>query len=181
MNKVIITNDINRLLETLEYDELILRDELKVEDIEEIKRIAYIAEKNKKTIVIAAKKYNIYAQNAFLKLLEESPKNVEFILITDSKHKLLDTVLSRLVLEKRKFETALPEIDIQNITNDLIFDLMQKDFQKEEILAVLKELLKKETDEEKLKALNDAVLMIEFNIDKKAVLAYVLMAFKERR
>ncbi|WP_457560863.1 DNA polymerase III subunit delta' [Caminibacter sp.] len=181
MNRVIITNDFEKLLNEIEYDELILRDELKVEDVEEIKRIAYIAEKHKKIIAIAAKKFNIYAQNALLKLLEESPKNVEFVLITDSKYKLLDTILSRLVLEKKTFESEKKEFEIQNITNDLIFNLLQKELEKEEIQAIFKELLKKEVNEEKLKAINDALLMLELNIDKKAVLSYVLLAFKERR
>ena len=181
MNKVIITNDFEKLLNEINYDELILRDELKVEDVEEIKRLAYIAEKNKKTIAIVAKKFNIYAQNALLKLLEESPKNVEFLLVSDSKYKLLDTVISRLVLEKKIFEKETSKIDIQNITNDFIFDLLNKDLEKEEIQAVFKELLKKESDEERLKAINDALLMLELNIDKKAVLAFVLLAFKERR
>ena len=181
MNRVIITNDFEKIIDNLKYSEFFLRDELKIEDVEEIKRVAYIAEKEKKTIVIAAKKFNIYAQNALLKLLEESPKNVEFILITDSKYKLLDTILSRLVLEKKFFQKEIEHISIQNITNDLIFDLLQKDLEKEEIKEIFKELLKKETNEERLKAINDALLMIELNIDKKAVFSYVLMVFKERK
>ncbi len=181
MNKAIITNNFEKLINELSYDELIFVDELKVENVEEIKRLAYIAENKKKVIVIAAKKYNVFAQNALLKLLEESPKNVEFILITDSKYKLLDTVLSRLVVEKKTYEVEDRKFEIKTITNELILELLNKDLEKEEIKAIFKELLKKEVNEEKLKAINDALLMLEFNIDKKSILTYVLLAFKERK
>ncbi len=181
MNRAIITNDFEKLLNRTEYNELIQADELKVEHIAQIRHIAYIAEKEKKTILIMAKKYNVYAQNAFLKLLEETPDNVEFIVVTDSKYKLLDTVLSRLQTEKIFFEPEKKQISISKISNDFIFDMLKKDMEKDDIKTFLKELLSKETDEEKLKLINDAILMLELNIDKKAVLAAVLLSFKEKR
>jgi DNA polymerase-3 subunit delta' len=179
--KIVITNDFEKAIEEIKPDVVFKKDELKVEDVREIKKEAYIAEEKTKTILIAAKKYNIYAQNALLKLLEESPRNVEFVLLSDSKYKLLDTILSRLVLEKRVFEKEEKKFDIQSITNDLIFDFLQKDLQKEEIIAVLKELLHKAKNEEQLELINKALLMLELNIDKKAVLSMVFLAFKERK
>ena len=41
-------------------------------------------------------------------------------------------------------------------------------------------LIKKAKNEEQLKIINDALLMIELNIDLKAVISMVLLAFKER-
>jgi len=181
LNRVIITNDFEKVLQEIEANEVVLKEEFKVEDVEELKKKAFIAEKDKKIILIAAKKYNIYAQNALLKLLEESPKNVEFILLSDSKYKLLDTVLSRLVLEKRIFEKTQTFNKIENITNDFIFDTLQKELSKEEIIGLLKELLKKADNEEQLKIINDALLMLELNIDKKAILSMLFLAFKERK
>ena len=180
MNKIIITNDFEKAINDINYDVLFLRDELKVEDVAEIKKEAYIAEKNKKTILIAAKKYNIYAQNALLKILEESPKNIEFILLALSKYNLLDTILSRLVIEKKIYQKEEITPDIQNITNSFIFELLKKDLTKDEVVAILKELTKKAKNEEQLKIINDALLMIELNIDLKAVISMVLLAFKER-
>ncbi len=49
-------------------------------------------------IINEAQRMNEQAQNAFLKVLEEPPKNVVFILIVPSKSMLLDTVISRCVL-----------------------------------------------------------------------------------
>ncbi|MBE6809575.1 MAG: hypothetical protein E7521_00775 [Ruminococcaceae bacterium] len=45
-----------------------------------------------------AHRMNEQAQNALLKVLEEPPKNVIFILLTPSKTLLLDTIISRCVL-----------------------------------------------------------------------------------
>ena len=43
---------------------------------------------------------SIPAQNSFLKLLEEPPSNVQFILSTDNKNRLLPTILSRVKIVK---------------------------------------------------------------------------------
>jgi len=181
LNKVIITNDFEKVIKDTLYDEIVLRDELKIEDVREIKKLAYIAEKEKKVILIVAEKYNVYAQNALLKLLEESPKNIEFILLAKSKYALLDTILSRLILERRFFEKEIKEIEIKNISNSFIFELLKKDLEKEDVKSILKSLLKIAKNEDELKIINDAILMIELNIDLKAVLSMVMLEFKERK
>jgi hypothetical protein len=43
---------------------------------------------------------SIPAQNSFLKLLEEPPSNVQFILSTDNKNRLLPTIISRVKIVK---------------------------------------------------------------------------------
>ncbi|MEK7634163.1 MAG: hypothetical protein AAB437_04950 [Patescibacteria group bacterium] len=43
---------------------------------------------------------SIAAQNSFLKLLEEPPSNVQFILSTDNKNRLLPTIISRVKIIK---------------------------------------------------------------------------------
>ena len=97
-----------------------------------------------------------------------------------SKYNLLDTILSRLVIEKKIYQKEEITPDIQNITNSFIFELLKKDLTKDEVVAILKELTKKAKNEEQLKIINDALLMIELNIDLKAVISMVLLAFKER-
>ena len=178
--KIIITDDFEKILKEGDFDVSFLKDEFKVEDVEEVKKEAFIAEKNKKTILIGAKKYNVFAQNALLKLLEEPPKNIDFVLLALSKYYLLDTILSRLPVEKKFFNKDENELEIKSITNDFIYEYFKKDLDKEEIKSVLKSLLKKAKNEEQLKIINDALLMLEFNIDKKAVISMVFLAFKER-
>ena len=177
MSRAIITNNIDKLLEELE-GEIIRKDEIKIEDVREIEKFAYITEKNKKQIIIAAEKFNIFAQNALLKLIEEPPKNVDFILITKSKYSLIDTILSRVYIEKRLFEEN-SEFELKNITNEYILELLTSDLEKEDIKKILKAIIKKKNlSEECLKIINDALIMLELNIDKEAVLSLVMLCLK---
>ena len=76
---------------------------IKVEDIRELSRTAAVYPNDgerKAYVIYHAEKMNPAAQNAFLKLLEEPPSFVTFILCTENKYKLLDTVLSRCVCLK---------------------------------------------------------------------------------
>lgn len=54
------------------------------------------------------------AQNAFLKLLEEPPQNVYFILLCESVQKLLVTILSRCTVVRLKNEIKLDRPAIEN-------------------------------------------------------------------
>ncbi len=177
MSKAIITNNIDKLLKELD-GEIIRKDEIKIEDVREIEKIAYITERNKKNIIIAAEKFNIYAQNALLKLIEEPPKNIDFIIVTKSKHTLLDTILSRVKLYKKYFEED-DEFELQPITNEYILELINKDMQKQEIKNFLKSVLKnKNLNEECLKIINDAIAMLELNMDKEAVISLIMLCIK---
>jgi len=178
LNRLIITNDLEKATAEIDYSEAVIKDELKIDDVAEIKKIAYIAEKNKKTILIAAKKYNVYAQNALLKILEESPKNVEFIVLATSKHLLLDTIISRLAYEKRVYPASSLEIELDKINNEKILELLQKEMDKEEFLSILKFLTRKNLNAEQLKIICDAILMVELNIDLKSVLSLVMLSLK---
>ncbi|ACM93561.1 DNA polymerase III delta prime subunit HolB [Nautilia profundicola AmH] len=182
MSKIIITDDFEKVINELKPDEKVLADELKVEDVQKIREFAYIAEKNKKTILIAAEKYSVVSQNALLKLLEEPPKNIDFILLAKSKYALLDTIKSRLILEKKIYNTLNEsDIDISSITNDKILDLLKEDLDVNEIKALIYKIMKsKDLNEEQMEILSNAIKMIELNIDKKAVLALIMMSLKER-
>jgi len=178
---IIITNDFQKALQEINADETILKDELKVDDVREIKKLAYITETKEKTIAIAAKKYNIYAQNALLKLLEEPPKNVKFILLTPSKYILLDTILSRMPLKKMMFHTEDEGFDIGRLNNERILELLKEDIQKDKIKFLLKNALNNDLNEDELSLINDFYLMLELNIDKKSVLTLLLLMLKDKR
>ncbi len=178
MSEIIITDDIETLLESIKYDEIILRDELKVDDIRELKEKLYLKEEKQKTIVLAAKKYNIISQNALLKILEEPPSNIEFILIATSKYALLDTIKSRLPVKKIKFNTK--KIVNFSLKNSEILEFLKQDLEKDDIKNLIYSIDITSLNEEKLKRLNNAIKMIELNIDKKAILAYIFLTLKER-
>ena len=70
--------------------------EFLVEHAQEAIAKAYIASDVLNYIILIAPKFSEISQNRLLKLLEEPPRNKAFILITQSKSALLDTIQSRL-------------------------------------------------------------------------------------
>jgi len=182
LNKIIITDDYKKVIEEINPDEVIETDELKIDDVRLIKEKAYINEDEKKIILIASNKYLTTSQNALLKLLEEPPKNIEFILLAKSKYSLLDTIKSRLIIEKRIFnKLENSTIDISKITDEKILELLKKDLEVNEIKALIYKILKeKELNEKQMEILTKAIKMLELNIDKKAVLSLIMLSLKER-
>lgn len=182
MSKIIITDDFEKAVKEINPDEAVITDEFKVEDVQRVKELAYIATRDKKTILIAAEKYNNISQNALLKLLEEPPANIDFILLTKSKYALLDTVKSRLIIQKKFYNIKEYKIlDIEKLTNDKILEFLKEDMEKEDLKNFIYTVLEQKVlNEEQMKILSDAVKMIELNIDKKAVLALILLAVKEK-
>jgi DNA polymerase-3 subunit delta' len=180
LSKIIVTNDLEKAVEEISADEKVVVDEFKVEHVNILKEISYLTSKNKKVILIASKKYNIISQNALLKILEEPPKNTEFILLTISKYSLIDTIKSRLPIEYKlydKFEEF--DINLEKINNELILDLLKQDLEKEKIKLIIYKLIEKKFLKEKeLEVLSNAIKMLELNIDKDAVLSYVMLNFK---
>jgi DNA polymerase III subunit delta' len=73
---------------------------------------AYISESQTKYIILGANNFNIISQNALLKVLEEPPKNVEFIIISSTKSNLLPTVRSRLPIVKGEVSHNVDEVKL---------------------------------------------------------------------
>lgn len=105
-----------------------LRDDFLLDDAKAVVKEAYIAEKDTKILILGAKNYNLYAQNSLLKILEEPPLHVMFIVCVPSKTTLLPTIRSRLPMKffaKEKFAvrtglnfTRLSLGDIYNFLKD---------------------------------------------------------------
>lgn len=87
---------------------------------------AYIATSEKKYIFLCGTTFRKEAQNSLLKILEEPPKNVIFIIITNSKSSLLPTIYSRLAYKylkksilKKESILDLNKLDLKDIYNFL--------------------------------------------------------------
>ncbi len=117
-SQVLISHDIDdtiALLEAKRTDERIVKiiEEDKAFSVTDAKHAiekAYMASEETTVIILAAKTFSPIVQNKLLKVIEEPPKNKEFILITNSKSTVLDTIRSRLpitVLSQIKEEEAL--------------------------------------------------------------------------
>ncbi len=97
---------------------------LSVDQIREVRADAFVkahSAPHRVFIIEEAHRMNAAGQNALLKVLEEPPQNVIFILLTPSKTVLLDTIISRCVLlsmsnstntDNPHFETANRFIDL---------------------------------------------------------------------
>jgi len=79
LGKIYITSNSNLLLEELAdrfpNAKFFLRDEFKIDDVKEVIKEAYIAEDYQKRLILAAKKFNIYAQNSLLKIFFKNKLN----------------------------------------------------------------------------------------------------------
>ena len=132
LGKIYITSKSEFLLENLTANisnkKVFLRDEFKVDDVKEVIKEAYVAESELKELILVAKKFNIFAQNALLKILEEPPKNIHFIIIAPSKSIFLPTILSRLIVEivKEQKEQIEIELDFRILTIENIFNFVKK-------------------------------------------------------
>jgi len=179
-SKIVVCQDIeyakDKILEELEDRDyrLFFENEFKVENVKDVIREAYIAETNDKYLILCAKNYNIYAQNALLKILEEPPKNIIFILIAPSKAIFLPTIRSRMNMTK--IDIPKPKIDlninIAKLSLKEIFEFLKehrfskKEETKEMIETILKEALLKHNltlTEKEIERFQKALELAELN------------------
>ncbi len=89
-----------------------------IDQIRDIIKDAYIRpnEAQAKVYVFeeADNRLTAVAQNSFLKLLEEPPQNVHFILLCENAQKLLVTILSRCTVVRLKNEVRLDSVAVEN-------------------------------------------------------------------
>ncbi len=92
-----------------------------IDQIRDISKDAFIRpnEANAKIYIFedADNRLSVIAQNSFLKLLEEPPQNVYFILLCENAKRLLATILSRCTLITLKSSTSFDETAVQNAKN----------------------------------------------------------------
>ena len=161
-------------------------DEFKVEHAAAVIREAYIAEEREKAIVLCAQAYNIYAQNALLKLLEEPPRNILFTIISRSKNALLPTIRSRMQL--RVLEAPKPEVELgvdpARLDLESMFAFLKKhqNTKKEELKTIIAQLLHESVvnakivmKEKELEAFETALELAELNSRPQPLLAMLLL------
>jgi len=149
---------------------------------------AYIAEEEVKYLVLAAKTFNTISQNALLKLLEEPPRNIELIVITESKSTLLPTVRSRLKIVKEQSSIFHKELDIKLKSLDLstLFDFVKAHdrLAKHEAKALIESLYHRATvvdglslSERQIDIFDRSYRLIELNGRLQTILVTLLMTF----
>jgi len=125
---ILIVNDIDQTLNDLlpfysTHSVRIIKNEEKDEFLlihatQAIKE-AYIASNENKYIFLCGTTFRKEAQNSLLKVLEEPPKNVVFIILTNSKSSILPTIYSRIPYKYMKTSSLKNEISLNIIKLDL--------------------------------------------------------------
>ena len=187
MNIAYISNDIEQAKEEIlkKYHNIVLfeENELKLPMVKEIKEEAYQTTNISKVILIKAINLRIESQNALLKLLEESPDKVQFIILTTSKYALLDTIRSRIEIKTLNFEIPKVEINlnINRLTTKDIYETLKKDITKQELKIFIQELFKKiqNPNERTINNFETAIKLVDLNTDKQALLSLLLLSIRD--
>ncbi|MFZ2890146.1 DNA polymerase III subunit delta' [Sulfuricurvum sp.] len=165
-----------------------LRDDFKIEDAKEVIAEAYKSEENTKTLILGAKSFTVPAQNALLKILEEPPRNIVFILLAPNKSTFLPTVRSRLSLTQEHVERTYNVLSIilKNLDLSGLFTFLKEHdrLKKHEAKALIEQLMhqaiyveKLPLTEVQLEGFEKALRLIELNSRFQSVLVMVLMNF----
>jgi DNA polymerase-3 subunit delta' len=107
VSTILIVNDIEESLAQVaatlpKHDIRIVKNEedgkkdFLIAHAKQVVKEAYIASDKIKYIIFCGENFTVEAQNSLLKILEEPPKNIIFIMITNSKNGILKTIFSRL-------------------------------------------------------------------------------------
>ncbi|KIM02747.1 MAG: hypothetical protein KN64_13975 [Sulfurovum sp. AS07-7] len=133
-SQVIICDDFEHTIAKLEsvkknqrFIRIIKDDNFLVEDVEYVIEKASIASEDEVVIIMGAKKFSDIVQNKLLKILEEPPKNIIFIILANQKAMILDTIKSRLPMlvitnKNSSYELGL---NVENMTLQNVYDFIK--------------------------------------------------------
>lgn len=194
ISQIIVTSDIEeecKRVESILHPSRVvtlLCDDFKLEDAKAVVAEAYISEESTKYILFGAKKFLIEAQNSLLKILEEPPSNIIFIILTTSKAVLLPTILSRLALTHREDKREYIALDIQIAKLDIAqlfsfvkeHEALKSHDAKELLQSLMYHIVHKERlvlQSEQLEAFDKGFRLVSLNARFQTVLVMILMTF----
>jgi len=163
-----------------------------VDDAKEVIAKAYMASEETTVIILSAKVFSPVVQNKLLKVIEEPPKNKEFILITQSKSTILDTIRSRLpitVLSEYTEEIDIG-IDVEQLSLSAVYDFTQEHKRTNaKEMAILIERIAKEAmgsgkynlDEKTLSLFHDCYVALDMGSPSQFVLNTLLLKLLARK
>lgn len=134
VSQVIICDDFEHTIARLEsvktnqrFIQIIKEDAFLVEDVKYVIEKASIASSNEVVIIIGAKKFSDIVQNKLLKILEEPPKNIIFIILANQKAMILDTIRSRLPMQiiANKNNSYELDLNVENMTLQNVYDFIK--------------------------------------------------------
>ncbi len=169
-----------RIIKNEEKDEFLL-----IQATTAIKE-AYIATNEKKYIFLCGSTFRKEAQNSLLKVLEEPPRNVVFIIITNSKSSILPTIYSRIPYKylktsvlRNELHLDLNKLDLKDIYNFLKENQkISKNDAKEIVELILLKIQNQRLDlsKEQLELFSKAIKLLDLNSRPLNVLTTLLLS-----
>lgn len=195
-SKIIITSDIPQTLEALSESFhqtrhiIFHKDDFLIADSKEAVAEAYITSESTKYLILAAKTFNTYSQNSLLKVLEEPPRNVRFILVSESKTTFLPTIRSRLPIinikepkTRQSFPFSIKNMDLQEMFGFIKENQFMK---KDEAIMLVEALLLKCTEEsiklreKELELFSKSIRLLQLNERPGNIFATLLLTLYNR-
>jgi DNA polymerase-3 subunit delta' len=193
---IIISDEIEAEAERLEEELkpsrvvkfIVTEESFKIEHAKAVLAEAYVSESNTKYIILGASDLTDVAQNSLLKLLEEPPRNIEFILISPTKSNLLPTVRSRLPILKVNThrESVSVDINLARLDYKEVFAFLKEHarIKKEDSKVLLQAIFHRATvidmlilTQEQLDNFDKAYRLLNLNARPQSVFAMILMSF----
>ena len=152
---------------------------------------AYIASSEKKYIFLCGTTFRKEAQNSLLKILEEPPRNVVFIIITNSKSSLLPTIYSRLSYKYLKKSILKNEsiLDINKLDLKDIYNFLKENqkISKQEAKEIVESILMKVNNQKiklshkELDFFSKSIKLLELNSRPINVLTTLLLSLANQK
>jgi len=154
-------------------------------------REAYIADSQTKYIFLCGDNFRVEAQNSLLKVLEEPPKNIIFIMISISKNSILPTILSRLQVQYHRTRKVLEEfsLDVGKLELKDIYNYLKKNqrISKNEAKNIIESILYSisqkniQLSQKELDSFSTAMKLLELNSRPLNVLTTLLLNIMVKR
>lgn len=152
---------------------------------------AYIANNETKYIFLCGDNFRVEAQNSLLKVLEEPPRNIIFVIITNSKSSILPTIISRVEVKYQKTKKQLQEfeLNLQRLELKEVYAYLKEHqrISKAEAKEVVESILysvnkyKIKLSEKELNSFSTAMKLLELNSRPIAVITTILLNLMQKR
>lgn len=199
-SSILIVNNIDETLNSLipsfpSHSYRIVRNEEKDDFLtaqaQQVIKEAYISSNETKYIVLCGNSFRVEAQNSLLKVLEEPPRNIVFVIITTSKSNILPTILSRMPHKYLKSKIDRVDIDFDFFRMDLksLYQFL-KDNQKigkKEAKAIIESVMIKinsqkiKLTQKELDVFSNGIKLLELNSRPINILTTLLLTIIHRK
>ncbi|MGB7403834.1 MAG: DNA polymerase III subunit delta' [Arcobacter sp.] len=199
-SSILIVNNIDETLSGLipslpQHSYRIIRNEEKDDFLtaqaQQVIKEAYISSNETKYILLCGNSFRVEAQNSLLKVLEEPPRNIVFVIITTSKSNILPTILSRMPHKYLKSKIERVDIDFDFFRMDLksLYQFL-KDNQKigkKEAKAIIESVMIKinsqkiKLTKKELDVFSNGIKLLELNSRPINILTTLLLTIIHRK